>query len=140
MEQIRAKYGADNIKTIVTGLHAKHSHTIGCSFEKSPEKIYKDIRTRLMPEYHKDFFENKREKTERQEAEEENLLKLKALASVVSGELFNHCGYRNAVGHEYVSAGNISIYPTYFGHYEFKIDLSYIDAMRLAHILKNSSL
>lgn len=124
-------------KMTVSGLHAKHSHTIGCSFEKSPEKIFKDIRRRLMSDYHKDFFETKRDKIERQEAEEENLLKLKALASVVGGEVEHHSGYRNAISNEYVSAENVSISPTYRGNYEFKIELTYIDAMRLAQILKN---
>lgn len=55
-----------NNKTKVSGLHCKHNHSIGCSFEKSPEKIFKDIRSRLMPDYHADFFETKREKIERQ--------------------------------------------------------------------------
>lgn len=129
-----------NNKTTVSGLYAKHNHTIGCSLEKSPEMIFKDIRKRLMPEYHKDFFETKRETIERQEAEEEDLLKLKALASVVGGELSHHYGYRGVAGNEYVSAESVSIYPSYSGHYKFEIELNYIDAMRLAHILKNSSL
>jgi len=55
-----------------------------------------------MPDYHKDFFETKREKIERQEAEEENLLTLKALASVIGGEVEHHYGHRGAAGHEYV--------------------------------------
>ena len=126
-----------NNKTKVSGLHAKHNHSIGCSFEKPIEKIFKDIRSRLMPEYHKDFFETKREKIERQEADEADLQKLKALASVIGGEVCNHYGYRNAVGSEYASTENISIYQTYHGHYEFKINLSYIDAMKMAQNLKN---
>lgn len=126
-----------NNKTTVSGFHAKHRHSIGCSFKKSPEKIFKDIRKRLMPEYHKDFFETKREKIAQQEAEEANLQKLKALASVIGGEICNHYGYRNAVGLEYANTENISIYQTYRGQYEFKINLSYIDAMKLAQILKN---
>lgn len=125
-----------NNKTKVSGLHGKHNHSIGCSFEKSPEKISKDIRSRLMPDYHADFFETKREKIERQEIEDSNSQKLKALASVLGGEICNHHGYRNAVGSEYVSAESISIYQTYQGHYEFKINLSYIDAMKLAQDLK----
>lgn len=123
-------------KTTVSGLHAKHNHSIGCSFEKSPQKIFKDIRGRLMPDYHKDFFETKREKIERQEAEVENLLKLKALASVIGGEVEHHYGHRGATGNEYVSSEDVSIYPTYQGNYEFKIELSYIDAMRMAELIK----
>lgn len=123
-------------KTVVSGLHSKHCHSIGCSFNKPIEKIFKDIRNRLMPEYHKDFFETKREKIEAQETDEANIQKLKALASVVGGEICNHYGYRNAVGSEYVSTENISIYQTYHGHYEFKINLNYIDAMKMAQNLK----
>lgn len=126
-----------NNKTTVAGLHAKHCHSIGCSFDKPIEKIFNDIRRRLMPDYHKDFFETKREKIERQEAEESNIQKLKALASVLGGEICNHHGYRNAVGYEYISAENISICQTYHGNYEFKINLSYIDAMKLAQNLKS---
>lgn len=126
-----------NNKTTVSGLHAKHNHSIGCSFEKPIEKIFKDVRNRLMPEYHKDFFEAKRERIERQEAEEADRQKLKALASVIGGEISNHHGYRNAVGHEYVSTESTSIYQTYHGHYELKINLSYIDAMKMAQNLKN---
>jgi hypothetical protein len=125
-----------NNKTKVSGLHAKHCHSIGCSFEKSPEKIFKDIRSRLMPEYHRDFFETKREKIERLEADEADSQKLKALASVIGGEICSHHGYRNAVGCDYVSTENTSIYQTYHGHYEFKISLSYIDAMTLVQNLK----
>lgn len=124
-------------KTVVSGLHAKHNHSIGCSFEKPIEKIFKDIRHRLMPDYHRDFFESKREKIERQEADELNIQKLKALASVIGGEICSHYGYRNAVGSEYVSSKNVSIYQTYHGHYEFKINLSYIDSMKMAHTFKN---
>lgn len=65
-------------KMTVSGLHAKKRHSIGCSFEKPVEAIFKDIRRRLFPEYHKDFFETKREQIERTEAEEEAALKLKA--------------------------------------------------------------
>lgn len=126
-----------NRKTKVSGLHAKHCHSIGCSFDKPTEKIFKDIRSRLMPEYHRDFFETKREKIEQQEIDEANLQKLKALASVIGGEICNHHGYRNAVGCEYVSTENISICKTYHGQYEFKINLNYIDAMKMAHNLKN---
>lgn len=124
-------------KTTVSGLHAKHSHSIGCSFTKSPEKIFKDIRNRLMPEYHKDFFETKRERIERETTQSEDDLKLKALASVVGGEIEHHYGYRGASGNSYVDAANASIFPTYNGRYEFKIDLNYIEAMKLAAILKN---
>lgn len=126
-----------NNKTKVSGLHAKHNHSIGCSFEKSPEKIFKDIRSRLMPSYHKDFFETKREKIEQQESEESDSLKLKALASVIGGEICHHYGYRNAIGNQYASTESVTIYPTYDGHYEFKMTLSYIDAMKLAQIIKN---
>lgn len=124
-------------KTTVSGLHAKHNHSIGCSFSKSPEKIFKDIRQRLIPEYHKDFFETKKERLEREEHNEAERMKLKALASVLGGEIEKHYGHRNAIGNEYASTENVSIYPTYSNHFEFRISLGYIDAMKLAQILKN---
>lgn len=126
-------------KTTISGLNAKHNHSIGSSFEKSPEKIFKDVRNRLMPGYHRDFFETKRERIEREESLAESELKLKALASVIGGELCKHYGHRGAIGNDYVETNNVSIYPTYSGNYEFKIDLNYIDAMKMAQILKNFS-
>lgn len=38
-----------NNKTTVSGLRVKHSHSIGCSFTKSLDKIAKDIKNRLIP-------------------------------------------------------------------------------------------
>lgn len=90
-----------------------------------------------MPEYHRDFFELKREKNERQEADELNIQKPKALASVIGGEICSQYGNRNALGSEYVSTESASICQTYLGHYEFKISLSYIDAMKMAQTFKN---
>lgn len=127
-------------KTTVSGLHAKHNHSIGCSFTKTLEKIFKDIRQRLMNDYYKDFFEAKKERIERQEHDENELLKLKALASVLGGELSKHYGYRGVSGNEYVETENVSIYPTYNNNFEFKINLNYINAMKLAQILKKSAL
>lgn len=124
-------------KTTVRGLHAKHKHSIGCSFTKSPEKVYQDIRRRLLKNYHADFFETKREKIERTEAEDLNKQKLQALASVIGGQIERHYGHRTAAGHEYVSTDDISIYHTYQGLYEFSLTLDYISAMKLAKILKD---
>ncbi len=126
-------------KTIVSGLYAKKRHSIGCSFEKPIEKIYKDIRRRLMPEYHEDFFKNKKENIERTEAKELEKQKLLALASVVGGELSYNYGQRYSGNSEYVDANNASIYQTYQGLYEFQITLTYFDAMRLAKIIKEST-
>jgi hypothetical protein len=127
-------------KTTVSGLHAKKCHSIGCSFNKPLGKIFKDIRRRLMPDYHADFFENKREKNERAEIDEENLLKLKALASVIEGGIGTHYGYGNSLDNKFVDAENVSIYQTYSRGYEFKINLNYIEAMKLAQYLKEASL
>lgn len=124
-------------KTTVSGLHANHRHSIGCSFEKPIEKIFKDIRRRLMPGYHADFFETKRGKLERAEAEEAAKLKLKALASVIGGNIEHRYGHRSSCGNEYVSAENVSIYPTYRGLYEFNLELGYAEAMKLAEILRD---
>ncbi len=44
-----------NNRTTVSGLHASRTHSIGCSFEKPLDKIFKDIRRRLMTDYHVDF-------------------------------------------------------------------------------------
>ena len=54
-----------NNKTTVSGLHASRTHSIGCSFEKPIEKIFKDIRRRLMTGYHTNFFETKRQSIKR---------------------------------------------------------------------------
>lgn len=124
-------------KTIVSGLHAKHRHSIGCSFEKTPEKIFKDIRRRLFPEYYTDFFKTKKENLEIAEAEEINTQKLKALASVIGGEVSRHYGHRGASGNDYISTENVSIYPTYQGDYEINVTLDYIDAMKIAKHLKD---
>ncbi len=123
-------------KTTVSGLNAKHRHSIGCSFDKPLEKVFKDIRRRLIPAYHADFFENKREKMEQAEAEHSNSQKLKALASVIGGQVERHYGHRGSANSEYVYSESASIYQTYQGNYEFNIVLEYIDAMRLAKILK----
>lgn len=80
-------------KTIVSGLHAKSRHSIGCSFEKPIEKIAKDIRKRLMPEYFDDFFTTKKEKIEQTEMMENDSLKLKAVASVIGGEISRNYGH-----------------------------------------------
>lgn len=125
-------------KTTVRGLHAKHTHKIGISFEKSPEKIFRDIRRRLMADYHTDFFEYKKEKIENDEVKYEQEQKLKALASVVGGEIGHDYGYRTTYGNEFVTSKNVSIYQDYQGRYDFKIVVSYIDAMRLAKYLKES--
>ncbi len=126
-------------QTRVLGLHASKTHSIGCSFEKPVEKIFKDIRRRLLAEYHADFFETKREEIKRSEADEEEKLKMRALASVVNGEIERNYGHRFSGTSEYVNAKNISIYRTYSGRHEFHINLSYFDSMRLAKILHELS-
>lgn len=118
-------------KTIVSGLHANKKHSIGCSFDKSHEKIFKDIRKRLMPEYYTDFFEAKREKIERSEREIENKQKLRALASVINGTIERD----NHRGDEFVESSDVSIHQTYYGKYDFKICLNYVDSMKLAQLL-----
>lgn len=125
-------------KTTVSGLHAKHRHSIGCSFEKPVEKIFKDIRRRLMPDYHADFFKTKKDKIESAEAEELEKQKLRALASVVGGEISCNYGHKHAGSTEYVSANNFSIYQSYNGRYDFHLELSYIDTMKIVQLLKES--
>ncbi len=132
-------YSDWNNKTTVSGLHAKGRHSIGCSFEKPLEKIFRDVRLRLMPDYHADFFDNRREKIERAELDEANLLKLKALASVIGGEISTQHGYSNALENKFVDAENATIYQTYSRGYEVKIYLDYIDSMKLAQHLKAAS-
>jgi hypothetical protein len=127
-------------QTIIIGLHAKHGHSIGCSFYKPLEKIFKDIRRRLMPAYHADFFETKKEKIELAEFEEAEKLKLKALASEIDGEICRDYGHRYSGNSEYIKANNVSIYQTYNGRYEVQLDLSYFDAMKMAKFLKDFTL
>lgn len=123
-----------NNKTTVSGLHASRTHSIGCSFEKPIEKIFKDIRRRLMTDYHADFFEAKRQNIERAEAEELDAQKLRALSSVIGGEICRHYGQ----GTDCVDSENICIYQSYDGMYKFEIKMDYFDAMKLAHHLKES--
>lgn len=127
-------------QTIVIGLHAKSGHSIGCSFSKPLEKIFKDIRRRLMPNYHSDFFETKKEKVEQAEFEAAEKLKLKALASVIEGEICRDYGHRYSGNSEYVRANNVAIYQTYNGRYEVQLNLSYFDAMKMAKFLKDFTL
>ncbi len=126
-------------RTTVSGINAKHSHSIGCSFDKPLEKIFKDIRRRLMPEYHADFFEHKREKLERKEAEEANDLKLQAIASVIGGEIGQNYGNRYSGNSSAIHAQNASVYETYSGLYEIHLKLDYISTMKVAKYLKESN-
>jgi len=103
-----------NNKTTVSGLHAGRSHSIGCSFKKSPDKIFKDIRRRLMPSYYEDFFKHKKEKQEREEFKNEKAEKMRAISSVVDGEIRKDYGYSYSSGN-FVSAQNLTIYETYSG-------------------------
>lgn len=126
-------------QTTVVGLHAKRRHSIGCSFKKSPDKIFKDIWRRLIPGYHADFFETKRENLERAEEQEAEKLKLMAIASVIDGEICRDYGYRCPSNSGYVRAKNVSIYQTYNGRYEIQLNLSYFDTMKMAQFLKEAS-
>lgn len=126
-------------KPTVSGLHASRSHSIGCSFEKSCDKIFKDIRKRLMPDYHDDFFKHKRAKQEREEAAHEKAEKLRALASVSDGEVCKNYGYSYNSG-SFVSAQNLSVHEDYNGYYNVSIKLRYMDAMKLVKHLKDSQL
>lgn len=48
-------YSSWSDKTQVSGIGAKHSHSIGCSFTKPLERIAKDVKRRLIPECREDF-------------------------------------------------------------------------------------
>lgn len=128
-----------NDKTTVSGLHAGRSHSIGCSFKKSPDKIFKDIRKRLMPRYYEDFFKYKKEEQEREEIKNAKAEKMRAISSVIDGEIRKNYGYSYNSGN-FVSAQNLSIYETYSGHYEVTIQLDFMTAMKLAQYLKSSNL
>ncbi len=125
-----------NNKTTVSGLHATHTHSIGCSFEKPIDKIHKDVRRRLMTAYYADFFATKRAKQERLEHDEQEKQKLRAIASVVGGEVINHYGLRGATYTECVSTEDLLIYQTYNGLFEVSLKLDYIKAMKMAPYLK----
>lgn len=123
-----------NNRTTVSGLHASRTHSIGCSFEKPLDKIFKDIRRRLMTDYHADFFETKRQKIEQAEAEELDAQKLRAISSVINGEIVRHYGQ----GTDCVSTENVCVYQSYDGIYKFEIKTNYFDAMKLAKYLNES--
>ncbi|MBY0315665.1 MAG: hypothetical protein K2Q26_09110 [Bdellovibrionales bacterium] len=132
------RFGRNN-KTTVSGLNAKRSHSIGCSFDKPVEKIFKNIRRRLIPAYHADFFDHKREKLERKDAEEANALKLQAIASIIGGEIGQNYGYRYSGNSSAIHAQNASVYETYSGLYEMHLTLDYMNTMKLAKYLKDSN-
>lgn len=125
-------------KTTVRGLHAKHRHSIGCSFDKPPEKIFKDIRRRLMPDYHTDFFKHKRETQERQEHKAAKDEMLRAIASVIGGEISKNYDYHYSGNSNFVHAENVSIYEHYMAGYELRIKIDYMATMKLAEYLKSS--
>ena len=72
-------------KTTVSGLGGKNYHKIGCSFTKPLDKIAKDIKRRLLPNYRDEFFKNKREQKELKEKEAFDRKKLAALAQASGG-------------------------------------------------------
>lgn len=125
-------------KTTVSGLHASHTHSIGCSFYKSPEKIFKDIWKRLMPDYHKDFFEHKMEIIKRKEHEDNKNIMLQAIASVINGDINRNYDYHYSGNSNFVHINNVSIYEHYVMGYEVRIKLDYMATMALAEYLRKS--
>ena len=126
-----------NEKTKVSGIGGKHNHTIGCSFTKSLDKIAKDIRNRLLPDYKEDFFAYKCERIKYKQVNEEKLLKLKALAQASNGEIKDKYGTSSV---QYVCANDHSIEEDYEGNYRHTIELDFSDSLKLAEFLsKNNS-
>ncbi len=128
-----------NNKTTVSGLRGKHSHSIGCSFTKSLDKIAKDIKNRLIFEYRDDFISYKKEKIDREKHEMEELLKLEALAQSCSDELKDAYWNSRSPRNKYVGTQNIEIKQNYSGDYNFSIDLSFGDSLKLIDFLKNNN-
>ena len=126
-----------NKKTKISGIGGKHSHTIGCSFTKSSDKIAKDIRSRLLPDYKEDFFAYKCEKIKYKQKNEEDFLKLKALAQASSGEIKHKYGTSSV---QYVCAKNLSIEENYADNYLHTIELNFSDSLKLADFLNRKSL
>lgn len=129
-----------NNKTQIRGIGAKHNHSIGCSFTKPLEKIAKDVKRRLIPEYREDFIAYKREESERIEHEAQELLKLEALAQACSGELKDSYWNSRSLRDKYVNAESLEIKQNYSGKYEFSIKLDFGDSLKLINILRKKQL
>lgn len=129
-----------NNKTTVSGIGGKHSHSIGCSFNKSLDKIAKDIKNRLIAEYRDDFISYKKEKIEREKYQMDELLKLEALAQTCSGELKDAYWNSRSPRNKYVDSGNVSIKQNYSNNYEFSIELDFGESLKLITFLKEKNL
>jgi len=128
-----------NSKTTVSGIGGKHSHSIGCSFNKSLDKIAKDIKNRLIPEYRDDFISYKKEKIESEKYEMDELLKLEALAQTCSGELKDTYWNSRSPRNKYVGTKNVEIKQNYSGNYNFSIDLNFGDSLKLIDFLRDNN-
>ena len=124
-----------NGKTTIIGLGARRNHSIGCSFTKPLDKIAKDIKKRLMPDYRDDFFEKLRDENIRQEKEQSELMKLKAIAQVSCGIVEDQKFYSRGSGTKYVRSDYANISQTYSGDYELTIRANFGEALKILNFL-----
>lgn len=122
-----------NNKTYVSGLGAKKSYSIGCSFAKPLKKITRDIKTRLIPEYRDDFISYKREQEEAQEFLAHEQQKFEALAVSCDGEIVSD--YRSS-HRQYIKANNLTIHQSYSGDYEITVSLNFEKTLKYIHLIE----
>ncbi len=127
-----------NGKTSISGLGGKKRHSIGCSFTKPLDKIAKDIRRRLLPDYRDDYFENIVERKQRQEKIDSDLLKLKALEDATEGEIRDQYGYSSGPYNKYVNSDYANISQRYNGGYELTILADFTETLDIISFLKKS--
>ena len=125
-----------NNKTYVSGLGAKRSYLIGCSFTKPLEKIVKDINKRLIPNYRDDFISYKREQAEALELLDYEQQKFEALAVSCNGEIVSDYGSRHG---QYIRAEKLTIHQAYSGDYEITINLNFKKALEPVSLIKTLS-
>lgn len=133
-------YSSWNNKTTISGVGARHSHSIGCSFKKDPEKIAKDIYRRLYDDYRDDFLTNKREEEGREKKINDDMEKLDAICSVIEGATVreNFGNYKKYNRH--VCNKQIEISQDYQDNYDFKINLSFSETLKAVSLLKEHNL
>ncbi len=124
-----------NNKTTVSGIGGTRYHSIGCSFTKPVEKIAKDIKRRLFPDYRDDFLKTVKSDNEKREFEEKQLLMLEALKESAHAEIKDSYWNSRAMHNKYISANGFEIKQTYSGDYEFTVDCNFSESLKLIGFL-----
>jgi len=133
-------YSSWNNKTTISGVGARHSHSIGCSFEKDPERIANDIYRRLYDAYRDDFLNNKKEIEGREKNINDDMQKLDAICSVIDGAAVheNYGNYKKYNRH--VRNKQIEVSQDYKDNYDLKINLNFSETLKVVNLLKEHNL